>query len=139
GEEDAVPGANYGAVVNRVRQVDARREILAPLRDASCLWVVRIGDGGLRQPGFFVAQAVAESDLPRNLPGVLHIEIDIAGAQALDRVAEGLRESSVIVAARRGAGEILGEVLDVAVRVSAVTVEELVGPVLGGLEIHSEF
>jgi len=87
--EHAVSGADDGAVIDGIREIDARREVLILLRDATGLGPIRIDAVGLRQPALFVAEAVAEGQLLRQLPHVLRVEIDIAGAKALDGIAEG--------------------------------------------------
>src|SRR5207253_3594375 len=107
GVENAVAHANHGAVVQRIGEIDARREILAGLPDAAGLRPIRIGDSRLQQPGFFVSQTIAEGDLFRYLPRILRVEVDIAGPKLLDGISESLRERRVILRAdRRVAGEI---------------------------------
>src|SRR5438067_12898757 len=55
--ENAIPRTDRGAVVHRIREAEAGREILVRARDAARLRVIGIDHGGLRQEGLFVTQA----------------------------------------------------------------------------------
>src|ERR1035441_4661613 len=90
--ENSVADAKHGAVVEGIGETGARREILIGRVNHAGGGVIRVGDGGLRNLGLLVAQTVVEGQVPVDLPGVLRIEVDVGGADILDRIAELLAE-----------------------------------------------
>ena len=99
--EQAITGAQHGLVVQRVRQADARREVLAGRGNVAGLRIVRIGDGRLRQDRVFVAHAVVGGQLRRDLPGVLGIECQVGDVGVDDGIAEDLGVAGVVAGAGR--------------------------------------
>src|SRR5207237_1285814 len=80
-----------------------------------------------------------QAEARRHLPGVLNVKIDVACAELVEGVPEGLRECTVVFGAGGVISEVSREIRQTRIGVPAAAIEQLTEPVISGLEIRPKF